>query len=273
MSASKTPDEHYSEYQRVWLREQLAVAAADDPQKPIFVTHHEHVLDTVYGSSEFDGWGMDVFRDILCEYPQVVDFSGHSHYPLNDPRSIWQGDITAVGTGALYYAELTVDNDRCVHPPHSRQIAQTWIVEADAENNVRLRGFDALTGTLLCTYTVHDPANADAREYTPRQQEASSSAPIFEENAAINVRGAFGKYTVSVPAAKSTDGRIIFVYRVRVTDKDGNEKSAQYLVNDYWRANTYKTVTFHVDAEKGDTVSVTAENAYGMRTQPLTAVV
>ena len=111
------------------------------------------------------------------------------------------------------------------------------------------------------------------REYTPRQQEASSSAPVFDDDARVKVRSAFGKYTVSVPAAKSTDGRIVFVYRVRVTDGDGHEKSTQYLVNDYWHANMYKTVTFRVDAEKGDIVSVTAENAYGLCSQPLRATV
>ena len=273
LSASKTAGEHYSAYQRAWLREQLDIAASDDPNKPIFVTHHEHVLDTVYGSSAFDGWGMDDFKDILSAYPQIVDFSGHSHYPLNDPRSIWQGDFTAVGTGAVYYAELTVDKDRCVHPNDYRQIAQAWIVEVDQKNSVRLRGFDALSGTQLCSYTIHDPANANAREFTDAQQRAESSAPVFDKNAAVSARKLFGGYSVSVPAAESTDGKIVFVYRVRVTGADGEEKTAQYLVNNYWKADTYKTVSFRVSAQKGDTITVTAENAYGMQSQPLTTVI
>ncbi len=56
---------------------------------------------------------------------------------------------------------------------------------------------------------------------------------------------------------------------VRVTARDGTEKQARYVVNDYWKADTYKTVTFRVRADVGDTVTVTAENAYGMASQPL----
>lgn len=272
LSASKTQGDHYSEYQRDWLREQLNEAAAADPSKPIFVTHHEHVKDTVYGSSDVDGWGIDYFKDIFEQYPQIIHFSGHSHYPLNDPRSIWQGAFTAVGTGAVYYAELTVDGENCVHPTHYRSIAQAWIVEVNAQNEVRLRGFDALSGELLCKYTLHDVANARAREYTPEQELAASSAPAFASDASVSVRKKIGgKISVTVPAAESTDGSIIFMYRLKVTDKDGKIVDEQKLVNDYWLANSYKTIRFTTDAESGCTVSVIAENAFGMESEPLTA--
>ena len=274
LSASKTQGDHYSEYQRVWLAEQLREAAADDPQKPIFVTHHEHVRDTVYGSTVEDGWGIEYFKDIFQQYPQIIHFSGHSHYPINDPRSIWQGAFTAVGTGAVYYAELTVDGENSVHPTHSRSIAQAWIVEVNAQNEVRLKGYDALSGTLLCKYTLHDVANADAREYTPDQQQAKASAPAFAADAKASlVKIPGGKVRVSVPAAESTDGNIIFIYRLTVTDASGNVVDEQKLVNDYWLANSYKTIRMTASAKSGCTVSVIAENAYGMQSAPLTATV
>lgn len=274
LSASKTQGDHYSEYQRAWLREQLDEAVAVDPQKPIFVMHHEHVRDTVYGSTDEDGWGIDYFKDIFEQYPQIIHFSGHSHYPINDPRSIWQGAFTAVGTGAVYYAELTVDGENCVHPTHSRQIAQAWIVEVNAQNEVRLRGFDALSGSLLCKYTLHGIADTAAREYTPEQQEDTSSAPAFPSDASVTVKKQLGgKVKVSVPAAESTDGNIIFIYRMTVKDSSGNVIDEQKLVNDYWLANSYKKIDFTTAASSGCTVSVIAENAYGMQSAPLTAQV
>ena len=271
LSASKTQGDHYSEYQRTWLHEQLTAAAAADPQKPIFVTHHEHVKDTVYGSSDVDGWGIDYFKDIFAEYPQIIHFSGHSHYPLNDPRSIWQGAFTAVGTGAVYYAELTVDGENCVHPKYSRSIAQAWVVEVNAQNEVRMKGYDALSGTLLCKYTLHDVANMRVREYTPEQQQAKASAPAFASNAAVSVRKTIGGFNISVPAAESTDGSIIFIYRLKITDASGSILDEQKLVNDYWRADCYKTIRFTTDAPSGSTVSVIAENAYGMQSEALSA--
>lgn len=273
LSASKTPDELYSEYQREWLRTQLDEAVRDDAQKPIFVMHHEHVTDTVYGSFDEDGWGIDYFKDIFCEYPQIVHFSGHSHYPINDPRSIWQGAFTAIGTGAVYYAELTVDGENCVHPAHCKQIAQCWIVEVDAQNRVRLRGFDALSGKLLCSYTLQDLADKDARQYTPDVLRRAATAPAFAQDAQIKVRKDVGGYSIRVPAAESTDGQIIFLYRLTVADKSGKVIDEQTLVNDYWLTDSYKTVRFTSAAKSGCTVSILAENAYGIQSEPLTTVI
>ncbi|MBQ7546681.1 MAG: hypothetical protein IJT41_06940 [Clostridia bacterium] len=273
LSASKTPLHHYSEDQREWLREQIDEAVRDDPQKPVFVMHHEHVSDTVYGSYDIDGWGIDYFKDIFCDYPQIVHFSGHSHYPINDPRSIWQGAFTAVGTGAVYYAELTVDGKSRVHPENYETIAQCWIVEADAKNRVRLRGFDALSGKLLCSYTLHDLANADARQYTPDVLQKAASAPAFPKNADVSVKKIGSKYSFTAPAAQSTDGQIVFLYRLTVCNQNGKEIHTQTLVNDYWIADCYETVRFTARAKSGCTVSIVAENAYGMQSEPLTAII
>ena len=39
--------------------------------------------------------------DTLSAYPNAVAFSGHSHWTLNDERSIWQGAFTAVSVPSL----------------------------------------------------------------------------------------------------------------------------------------------------------------------------
>lgn len=273
LSTSKKLGRQYSKNQRTWLKEQLDKAVADDPQKPIFLIHHEHVLDTVYGSSKFDGWGRDYFKDIIEKYPQIIDYSGHSHYPINDPRSIWQGKFTAVGTGALYYAELTVDSDRTVHPEGSSEMAQMWITEVDAKNNVRLRGFDALSGSLLCEYYLNNISDASKRQYTPDQQKSRASAPVFDKDASLDVKKVSGKYEITVPAAKSTDDYEVFLYRISVFNQKGRETHSEYIVNNYWVGDVFDSVTFTVKAEKGYTVKVTAENSYGMASEALSAVV
>lgn len=269
ISASKTEGEHYSEYQREWLRKQLLSATADDSQKPIFVMHHEHVSDTVYGSFDVDGWGLDYFKDILCEFPQVVDFSGHSHYPSNDPRSIWQGEFTAVGTGALKYVEFTVDGENKVHPDGYKNIAQMWIVEVDSNNRVRLRNYDALNASLLCEYIIENPADKENRQYTPEQQKNSSCAPAFPENAELKIKKIAGRYKITVPAAESNDGKIVALYRIFVLDANGEVIDSQYILNNYWLGKTYENVTFKVKANKGAIIKAVAENAYGMQSAAL----
>lgn len=271
ISTSKLESERYGLYQRTWLRKQLNEAVKDSPDKPVFVFSHEHVRNTVYGSSSFEGWGITYFKDILEQYPQVVHFSGHSHYPLNDPRSVNQNRITTVGTGAMAYMEFAVDKDRSIHPSGNENAAQCWIVEADSEGNLMLHGTDVLHEEELCTYYINNPALDTAFAYNTESIKARSSAPKFPEGAELGITADGSKYTVTVPAAESTDGKIIFVYRISVTNKSGKELYSTYFINNYWQNDTYKEISFDFEAEKGCKVSCTAENAYGMQSSPLTA--
>ena len=73
-----------------------------DPSKPFFYVQHPHPRDTVYGR---DAWGVDdgTSTKLLSAFPQAVAFSGHSHEPLTNERSLWRGAFTSVATGSLRY--------------------------------------------------------------------------------------------------------------------------------------------------------------------------
>ncbi len=264
LSASATDGDHYSEYQREWLTEQLNAAVKDDPLKPIFVMHHEHVANTVYGSSDFDGWGVNYFADIFKSYPQIVHFSGHSHYPINDPRSIWQGEFTALGTGGLYYVELTVDDERTVHPQGHKKVASFWVVEVDANNRMRFRAVDLTAEEYLVEYELSSPFE---RKYLPIQQFASSKAPEFKEDTALTVKGK----KVTFAAAESKDGMPIFIYRAYAVDADGNRTPVGKTLAEYYNYEVPDTVTIKLEnLPDGEyTLEVIAENCYGMQSAPI----
>ena len=271
LSASKTEGEHYSEYQREWLDEQLAAATAEDPTKPVFVFQHEHISNTVYGSSDFEGWGMDYFRAVLNKYPQVVNFSGHSHYPLNDPRSIWQGEFTAVGTGALYYAEFTVDDVRTYHPDGNHNVVTFWVVEVDANNRIRLRGIDMNAGEVIIEYILDNPADPANREYTPAKQAAKSAAPVFEDDADITLKVRSGKYTVEVDEAKSADGMPIVLYRAFAYSADGTLLAKTWTMPEYYIVDGEDEIVLDLGKIEGDVakIEVVAETAYGVQSAPI----
>lgn len=264
LSVSSIDGDHYSEYQREWLVEQLNEAVKDDPFKPIFVMHHEHVAKTVYGSSDFDGWGVDYFADIFKRYPQIVHFSGHSHYPINDPRSIWQGEYTALGTGGLYYVELTVDDERCVHPDGHKKVASFWVVEVDANNRIRCRAVDLTAEEYLVEYNLASPFE---RKYTPIQQMLKSKAPEFKEGTALAVKG----NKVTFAAAESKDGMPIFIYRAYAVDAEGNKTPVGKTLAEYYNYEVPDTVTIKLEnLPDGDyTLEVVAENCYGMQSAPI----
>ncbi|MCI6402363.1 MAG: hypothetical protein SPF51_01370 [Candidatus Fimivicinus sp.] len=85
----------------VWLYRQMKLAQEEDPEKPIFVFGHCYLQDTCYGSFQVKRW--EIYKHeyhwttnnlchILNRFPQAVFFSGHTHFPVADERSIWQGD-------------------------------------------------------------------------------------------------------------------------------------------------------------------------------------
>lgn len=271
MSRAYVDGVRYADYQREWLKAELDKAVADDPTKPIFFAQHEHVDKTVYGSSDFEGWDDEFFKDIFMQHPQLVHFSGHSHYPLNDPRSLWQGEFTAVGTGSLYYVELTVEDVRTVHPDGYKDEAQYWIVEVDANNRVRLIGIDLEEEKILVEYVLDNPADTANREYAPEKQAARSTAPVFED-AKVEMKKSVGKVSLTFDAAKSMDGTPVYLSRITVEDAEGKEVYNDWLLPKYYSATVDATNTVSLGKlAKGEyTVTITAETAYGVQSEAIT---
>ena len=166
-----------------WLDERLAKATAEDPDKPIFVYQHPHPALTVYGSVN---WGDLDTRAVLSKYPQVVNFSGHSHYAASDPRSIWQGEFTAVGCGSLsaFMGNLNyIEGDQDA-PGNS---GGAWLVEVDANGNVSMKLYDIENRVFFSDidYYLTDLSDTSKRTHNWRNQKALDTAPKFPEDATV----------------------------------------------------------------------------------------
>ncbi|WP_309129742.1 chitobiase/beta-hexosaminidase C-terminal domain-containing protein [Microbacterium sp.] len=100
--------ERYSGSQRTWLQTRLAELSArpDAHSKPVFVIGHRPTANTVHDGAQSSNPSL---TSDLAKHPQVVYFSGHSHLNLNDERSIWQGEFTAVNDGSMSYTETPHD--------------------------------------------------------------------------------------------------------------------------------------------------------------------
>ena len=237
----------------------------------MFVFHHEHVKNTVYGSSDFDGWGNRFFGGVFEKYPNVVDFSGHSHYPVNDPRSVWQREFTAFGTGSLKYVELTVDDDRKVHPDFYDSCANFLIVELDKNSNMRVFGIDAMEEEILCEYYLKNPADKSNREYTPEKQRSRAAAPCFAQNAEPDVDKSNGDiYVATYPEAECADKTPVFIYRVYVENEKGETvKSEKTIPSDYYLSGKNEEIRTCIGMlDKGRyKLKILAENVYGMKSE------
>ena len=280
LSASDNEEEAYSASQRDWLKEQLDKAVAESTDRPVFVIQHEPECNTVFGSSDFDGWGESHFGDIFEKYPQIIDLAGHTHYPLNDPRSIWQGAYTAIGTGSLYYADISVD--RTLHfpldpynPKAEFDVSACWVIEINRQHDLRMRGLNILTGEWLCDFIIPNPADTRNRDFTPEKRAAASRAPVFPEKAALRRIPSEDDCTVvmTAPAAQSADGMPVFVYRITVTDKKDEFAQSFSLLSAYPTTSHQRQVTFRLRNLKDGAyrIELKAETAYGVSSRPLTA--
>ena len=118
-----------------WLDSKLN--EKEEKNKPIFVFLHQPFPNTVYGSHS---WGQVVnykkVFSILKNHPQVIFFSGHSHYSLEHPRTMYKKGFTMFNTGAVYYI-MAEDDKYCDY-----KLSQGLFVEVyDEEVIVKCREF------------------------------------------------------------------------------------------------------------------------------------
>ena len=272
----------YSADKQKFLSDALAEAAKDDPtgRKPIFVFQHHHVKKTVLGSGR---WGVEDLKDILKKYPQVIDFSGHSHFPISDPRSVWQDEFTALGTGTLSYYEMDMAGvyDDYIFPTDreggwtdsatgERDAAQFYIVEVDANHAVKVQGYDLLSGEWMIDpiliRSVGDPAEFT---YTDARYDAAQP-PVFAEGSAVTVdAGTDSTVTMRFPQA---EGDHVQHYQCSLYCEGERVYFALRLAcTDFRPVPETLTVTFE-RLEKGKTYTgeIVAVSAFEKKSQPLT---
>jgi 3',5'-cyclic-AMP phosphodiesterase len=97
-------DAYLSETQLQWLEGKLAEGASSD--KPIFVFLHQPLPYTLSGSSiPINNRAVvqhERLMEILSQYPQVIFFSGHTHWSLNMPTTIAKKRFTMFNTSTVW---------------------------------------------------------------------------------------------------------------------------------------------------------------------------
>ncbi len=261
-----------------WLDEAVKKAAQEDPEKPIFTFQHHHLKDTVYVSAEWYTPASALIRRIYDKYPQIVNFSGHSHGPINHLTSLWQDDFTALGTGTLSYFELTTGMTYGTIPPNDDQAAQYYIVEVDANNTVRILPYNLLTDSFFRTpantdgdaqliYTIKNPSDKSGFLYTDRESKAE--APYFAKDAALEISNiAPRSATLTIPQALDAQG----VYSYEITYESAKDTHTIAYFSEFYFEPMPEKLSFelaNLKAETKYTVSVIPVNFFGKRGEPI----
>ena len=265
-------------YIKEWLDKEIQKAIQDAPSKPIFVVQHYHVYHTVFGSYDLPGdfpAGVHDLIDVLKKYPQVVHISGHSHYPSCEPRSIWQGDFTCLGTGSMsYFALKTFERERQFQIPSNidvRQAGTFLIVEAYDDNTIRVRLYDVISHTFLDReYLLVDPTKIGNFVFTDRRYE-TSDAPRWKKDSQISLIDA-ASTGVAFKFDQTLNDPCVVSYRIALEnwrDNAWKECGNHFVWSDFFMKNPAEEIeTELIDLEPDSRyrVNVFAQNAFQKET-------
>lgn len=249
------------------LKDFLAANRAKiNPDLPYFHVQHPHPLGTVYqGMFSERSWNYDQGAAFaaLASFPNAVALSGHTHLPLTDERSIWQGEFTSVATASLSYVWL-MDGHENTNPGKGRVAQMPEInpwpwqdpdrghhlmyfeVFDDRIEIERLSAFDL--GRLGPNWVV--PTAAARRPYEYKSRSRSFPPPEFPQGAAVavskpypgkNRKGvATDQVDVRFPTASAGKSRA-FDYEVAVEQQADGDWKPQ-LVKKVWSPTYHKSL-------------------------------
>ena len=280
------------------LKRYLKRAAEEAPGKPIFVFTHVAPRWTCYSSwGEIEGaaWAMKVLNPVLNEYPQVVAFCGHSHYPLGDPRSIHQGAnpnstrnnyYTVINTASTTYSEINPGAVAAgIHPEGYAYVTEGMILVEQENGDIEIRRYDTyrnveidpehrwvlkapFDGSMFQYADIRDaddnPNNVPLRTGLP--------APAFYKSAELTLNVYPSEVKVTFPQA--TDNECVFRYKVRILKGETEVKSAFVFSQFYLTTDMPQTLSYTIEGLTADTkytAEVTAYDSWDNKSVPLTA--
>lgn len=283
----------YSPNVITWLDQQLDAITKTDPNRYVIVLTHPMIYNTIYGSllGEDGGvwtstlpnyWATRVLTGVLEKYPQVVSFHGHLHFPINDPRSLWQGKWTALGCGSTRYMAIepagwegisntpTVMND-------ANNFSQGYLVQFDVNGNMRVVKMDFFNnGTIGEPYVMQypDAAGTNLVKYNNEARKAANQAPTMST---IDVKDVKEAETASVTFVAGKDDEFVHHYIVTLS-KAGTVVATKKILADFYlhpKTSEMKsswTVDFGTLSESGQyTVTVVAVDSWDAESAPVSA--
>ncbi len=230
-----------------WLDSQLAAITSAEPDKYVIVLTHPMIKNTVYGSrlGEEGGiwesnyphyWATDALTPVLKKYPQAVVFGGHLHFPLNDPRSVWQGDFSVFGCASVRYMALEngkyEDMSSATVMKDCNDFSQGNLLQFDASGNMRVLRMDFYNKDVIgepieSSYPTSDKGHLTKYNHTTRS--LANAAPSLST---LSVDVADG--TATAKWAAGSDDEFVHHY-VLTLKKGGSVVSTKKILADFYK--------------------------------------
>ncbi len=105
IASENTGTSRLSQTQLKWLEEKIN---ENRDGRPIFVFHHQPMLNTTSGSSTDEGWSgisnHTQLKAVIDKYPEVLMFNGHTHWILDSDNCMYKGENASIfNTSSVAY--------------------------------------------------------------------------------------------------------------------------------------------------------------------------
>lgn len=239
---------------------------------PIFVGYHYAFPNVTYSFGQGSVDRAQELYDILKDYPQVVLFSGDTHFAGANERTINQVDFTDINLGSSSYSRhvsrsVTMDKDDCFANINSQSSAKDVLIGDVAVNydhtpHIHFVHVDDKGNTTINRYysepevenakhlglewTIPAYSNKDNFQYTSaRYQNKEWANKMYGKDGLSwgdgeTVSYTFSEHKLTVQFNDVTDYNYCEHYRVIVTPKDGEPSKYDYVSHYYkWEDNSH----------------------------------
>ncbi len=254
-----------------FLISNVEAAVKDNPDLPIIIISHE-------GAGSFFEGGCSGYtaktRQTLERYPQIIFFSGHTHFALQDMRMIEQDDYTNVQTSTLGADFWNYSFEEKDQPKNADASSQGLLLQVMKDGTAEIIRYDFTNNQTIGQVWKVNPKNFT---YDKAQSKKLAKEPAFSVNAELKVTYEENNAVLKFPAASVNDevsDGIIYAYKIRITDK-ATEKIAFHnsMMSDYYMGaaakDTYTFIVSDLIPGKEYTASVTAVSVFDKRSVPI----
>jgi len=264
--------------------------------RPFFCFQHSPIGGTTIDGDETP----DATQKALAAFPNAVAFTGHTHRPFVDERSLWQGEFLAMAVPSLSYpcypgGHENAGDDRTGKArktmpiiPGRRDLAggQGYVVSVHADR-ILIERVDLAEGGVESApaWLVPWPPKGD-RPLDRKRRASRSLAPVFPADARLhvetrNTENRVGHWTIvmdcTFPAAIPEPGARVFDYEICAVPKDGSKPLCKrFLSPAYARLEKYEPaeMRFWFDVaelpqNREYVLEVRARNCFGKSSVPL----
>lgn len=259
----------YSKEQIKWLEKELQRAEQRNPNKPIFVFMHHPLKNTIYGTDQWyiDKENQKLLRDALSQHPQVILMAGHTHYPVSDPRQIYQNSFTSVNSGSIAYMWTESGYLQGEVPPV--EVSNGLLVKVyDDKVVIKRRKFHA-NEWVGDPWVIETPIQKKNFKYTDTRDDKK---PYFANDAKLSVvRDETTASNIKIQFVQARDNLLTHSYNVAVRNRKTNKIALEYKAfSEYYKAQVPNSLTLPVNGLKPATtyqIRVRAIDAFGNKSK------